>query len=123
MIAYVDNLYSNISVFISTKDWSTPKIRTSRGIFQGGTLSPILFLRAFNPITHFVKFLPYKEFQRRSKGIPGSIGLPLVATFMYLEWDERHFSCLDSYTGDGKAKVLYSDDAGELVNVHSVKSH
>ena len=52
--SYIRNLYSGLSTFIYTKEWSTPRMKVGRGIFQGDTLSPILFLLAFNPIIQSV---------------------------------------------------------------------
>ena len=47
---YVNNLYSSLSAQISTKDWITESFPIQRGVFQGDTLSPLLFLIAFNPM-------------------------------------------------------------------------
>ena len=52
--SYLTNLYSSISAHISTKDWKTQPFPISKGIFQGDTLSPLLFLIAFNPIIQSV---------------------------------------------------------------------
>ena len=47
--SYLTNLYSSISAHISTKDWKTQSFPISKGVFQGDTVSPLLFLIAFNP--------------------------------------------------------------------------
>ena len=47
---YVSALYANLSAYISTKQWKTQSFSIGRGVFQGDTLSPLIFLLAFNPI-------------------------------------------------------------------------
>ena len=72
MRSYIRYLYSGLSTFIYTKEWSTPRMKV-----QGDTLSPILFLLAFNPIIQSIKSLPYEGFCLELE-VPASIGLPPV---------------------------------------------
>ena len=46
---YIDSLYSSLSGYVSTREWSTPVFNIKRGVFQGDTLYPLLFLILFNP--------------------------------------------------------------------------
>ena len=41
---YIHNLYTNLSAFISTNHWSTGLFPINKGVFQGDTLSPLIFL-------------------------------------------------------------------------------
>ena len=49
--SYITSLYSELTGFIATKGWKTNTFPISRGVFQGDTLSPFIFLVAFNPIS------------------------------------------------------------------------
>ena len=41
---YVDNFYSGVHTKLFCKDWETAYIQVNRGVLQGDTLSPLLFL-------------------------------------------------------------------------------
>ena len=41
---YVANFYSGVHTKLSCKEWETPYIQVNRGVLQGDTLSPLLFL-------------------------------------------------------------------------------
>ena len=47
--SWVSTLYTNLTAYIATKQWMTSCFRIARGVFQGDTLSPLIFLLAFNP--------------------------------------------------------------------------
>lgn len=47
---YIASLYSKLTTYVKTKKWTTKTFRISKGVFQGDTLSPFIFLVAFNPI-------------------------------------------------------------------------
>ena len=48
--SYIKDMYSKLSTTFVTKKWSTPAIAVKRGLFQGDTLSPFLFLPSFNQV-------------------------------------------------------------------------
>ena len=50
VLNYVRSFYSKLFVIVTTKSWVTPPIPFHRGVFQGDTMSPIMFLLAFNPL-------------------------------------------------------------------------
>ena len=108
---YVNNLYSSLSAQISTKDWITESFPIQRGVFQGDTLSPLLFLIAFNPIIQSVKAHPSKGYALKlpdtAQSHPPS--LPSVNSHIYALWDEQ---CSDETPGWYLAKVLCVHDSG-----------
>ena len=47
---YMFSFYSQLSVTVMCDYWKTASISFQRGVFQGDTLSPIIFLLVFNPL-------------------------------------------------------------------------
>ena len=47
VLDYVD---SKLFVTVTTRNWKTSPIPFHQGVFQGDTMSPIMFLLAFNPL-------------------------------------------------------------------------
>ena len=39
---YIADMYSNLSAFVSTKQWSTSSVPITRGSFQGDAIPPII---------------------------------------------------------------------------------
>ena len=60
---YISSAYSQLSARVVTKNWSTPSFPVSRGVFQGDTLSPLIFLITFNPIIQLAQSLSTCGFQ------------------------------------------------------------
>ena len=54
---------SQLSARVVTKNWSTPSFPVSRGVFQGDTLSPLIFLITFNRIIQLAQSLSTCGFQ------------------------------------------------------------
>ena len=50
VISYVMNGYSKLSATVKTKEWTTLPFSIKHGVFQGDTLSPLIFFVAFNPL-------------------------------------------------------------------------
>jgi len=75
VIRYITDVYHHLKAFVSTKHWSTPIFPITRGVFQGDTMSPIIFLMVFNPILKLVQSLSHPGFAFRIL-IPNSIDLP-----------------------------------------------
>ena len=65
----------------------TPKFPISRGVFQGDTLSPIIFLTTFSPIPLLIQKWEHRGFQMIAN-IPGSEGLPPPKSTIYVLWEE-----------------------------------
>ena len=55
--SYISSAYSQLTAQVVTKHWSTPSFPISRGVFQGDTLSPLIFLITFNPIIQLAQSL------------------------------------------------------------------
>ena len=110
---YVRNLYSSLSALISTKDWKTQPFSISKGVFQGDTLSPLLFLIAFNPIIQSVETHPSKgyAFSLSSKAIAGQQAIPCPGSYIYALWDERGS---DEDRGWYLAKVMSVQELGDV---------
>ena len=121
-INYVQNCYSLLEGFVETKFWSTPTFPIRRGIFQGDTLSPVIFLLIFSPIVNLADrlksggYVPYIT-------VPNSVGLPPVNSHIYLEWNEEEsdepkgwYLCkIVEYFSDGRCRVEYPKNTEEVI--------
>lgn len=110
--SYISRLYSSLSGFVSTKDWSTPVFDIKRGVFQGDTLSPLLFLIAFNPIILSISSHPSSGYRLQLGNVLNNEAqiTPAIDTFIYALWDVR-----DSREKAGwyLAKVVGFEENGE----------
>ena len=88
---YIDSLCSSLSGYVTTREWSTPVFNIKRGVFQGDTLSPVLFLILFNPIIQSVSAHPSAGFslqlQCESQGRVSTP--PAKDSFIYAFWSEE----------------------------------
>ena len=97
-----------------------------RGIFQGDTLSPLIFLVAFNLLIELCNKLPSCGFCLKLS-VPNSSGLPPISSAIYVEWNESssdeppgwYYAVVREYLPDGLAKIEYPDQATEVLNLHS----
>lgn len=62
---YIMSLYSNLTGYVKTRKWSIDVFMIGKGVFQGDSLSPLIFLVAFNPIIQLAESLPTCGFQLR----------------------------------------------------------
>ena len=83
-----------------------------KSIIQGDTLSPLIFLVAFNPIIKVVQSLPSSGFRLLLPPPSNSRDLPEVNSFVYTLWDEPQS---DEPSGWYLAKVTYISDDGNAV--------
>ncbi len=74
LVAYISNAYSNLTASVKTKEWKTLVFDIELGVFQGDTLSPVIFLFSFNPVIELANRLFTSGFSLRIP-IPNSIGL------------------------------------------------
>ena len=120
---YIKSTYSQLTASVSTRNWRTNTFSISQGIFQGDTLSPLIFLLAFNPIINLVKSLT-SGYQIQI-ALPGRISAK--GKFIYLEWNEPQSSeppswylCkIVDHTPNGLSEVQYNKDTFERVNLNT----
>ena len=128
--AYILSLYSKLTAYVKTKDWSTDKFVISRGVFQGDTLSPIIFLIAFNPIIQLAQSLPTCGFQLR---IPNSSPeTPKTNSYIYAFWDEPdsdepagwYLAKITANNPDGSVYLMYwKSKLRETIKLSEIKWH
>ena len=127
---YVADMYSKLTASISTSKWCTPPFQITKGIFQGDTLSPLLFLLCYHPVIAYAEKLPTTGFKMTST-VPNSAGLPPVDSYIYIEWQEESseepdgwYHCqVQEYQPDGQAILRYRDGALETININTIKWH
>ena len=110
---YVSSLYSSISAHVFTKHWKTQHFSITKGVFQGDTLSPLLFLIAINPLIQSVALYPASRGFALKLPIQSELQeqpLPKPNRYAYALWDEKNS---DEVTGWYLAKVQSVDDNGE----------
>ena len=108
----------------------TPRFSIERGVFQGDTLSPLIFLLAFNPIVEAINSVePGFQLMLPSQSC-NEASLPGINTYIYARWDEEGS---DERPGWYLAKILSIDSMGlavlkyrkgnltEEVNLSSIK--
>ena len=124
---FIHNLYSNLFAFLLTKSWSTSVFPIQRGVFQGDSLSPLIFLLCFNPIVILAK-KPKGEGFSLYLPIPNS-DLLLDRTFMLngkksirqIPMGYIRLHCCGIYHSDGTTTIQYLNaGASERVDLHSV---
>ena len=125
---YVINSYAQLAGCVKTKRWSTPNFKIQRGVFQGDTLSPLIFLLAFNPLIELCNTLSSCGFSLKLP-VPDSSGLPPVNTAIYVEWNEAssdepagwYYAVVKGYLPDGQAKIEYADHASETLDLKAIR--
>ena len=77
LITYISNGYSKLTASVKTEDWRTPMFEIKRGMFQGDTLSPVIFLTVFDALIELSNHLTTSGFSLKVP-VPNSVGLPPV---------------------------------------------
>ena len=127
---YESHAYSQLKAFVSSAHWTTEQFQIERGVFQGGTLSPLIFLVTFNPIIALANS-KLKSGYSLHHPVPSSVGLPPVGTHIYIEWNEPTsdeplgwYRCsVSSYTLSGQSIITYPNSNTETINLNSVTWH
>ena len=84
-----------------------------QGVFQGDTLSPVIFLLAFSPIIHLAETWEYAGFFNQIP-VPNSEGLPSIGQSIYVLWDEDdseepigwYKATVEEYHWDGRLTAI-----------------
>ena len=65
IIKYITNLYDSLTGFVHSSSWVTSVFSITHGVFQGDTMSPIIFLMALTPVIKMIEKnrLPWFLFQ------------------------------------------------------------
>ena len=128
--SYVSSLYANLSAYIATKQWKTSCFSIGKGVFQGDTLSPLIFLLAFNPI---IQSIQNTRTGYRLKLPPPRCDenpLPKVGTYIYAYWEEQesndhcgwYVAKILSVHPDGAASLKYrKDNTTEDVSLNEIR--
>ena len=125
---YIASLYGMLTASISTQKWETPSFRVTKGIFQGDTLSPILFLLCFSPITAYAEKISFTGFQMIHT-LPHSSNLPPIGSYIYVKWMEEesdepcgwYLAQTEGYAADGRASINYMNGSTEMIDLNQVE--
>ncbi|XP_072048304.1 uncharacterized protein [Amphiura filiformis] len=113
VISYIRKIYDNLEVSVKSTQWQTKPVPIKRGVFQGDTLSPIVFLIAFNPLLDAIK--QHSEFgYRLTVPIPSSVGLPPCGAYLYLKCQQPrtgwYLVQVDQYNVNGSVDVTFKGE-------------
>ena len=70
-------IQSSQELLHASKEWKTPSFNIKRSVFQGDTLSPLIFLLTFNPLIEVCHSLSCCGFSLKLP-VPNSSGIPPV---------------------------------------------
>ena len=113
---------------VKIKKRCTSNFDIQRGVFQGDTLSPLIFLLTFNPLIELCNRLPSCGFNLRLP-VPNLSGLPPTNTAIHVKWNEDpsdepsgwYYAVVKEYLPNGQARIEYADHASETLDLHSVR--
>ena len=86
LLSYVKSFYSQLFAIVTTKNWKTLPIPVHGGVFQGDTMSPIMFLLAFNPLLQLAAELNRSHGYVIQLPLQHSEDLPPVDSTVYVKW-------------------------------------
>ena len=129
---YVESFYSQLFVTVTSKNWETPPIPFCRGVFQGDTMSPIVFLLAFNPLLKLAADLNQGHGYSIELPLQNSDDFPPLDSSIYVKWEEQgdeppgwYRVRVSEYFQDGSCKVVYDDTPGatifEIIHLQTVE--
>jgi len=120
-IGYIKSVYSHLSAIIKCHQWTTPPIPIRRGVFQGDTMSPIIFILTFNPLLKLAEDLNKGHGFFFQLSIPNSSNLPPVGAYVYIKWLEPgdelpgwYKAQVHEYNLDGSCKVVYDESSSNV---------
>ena len=99
-----------------------PPIPFHKGVFQGDTLSPVIFLLAFNPLLKLAEALSNPHGYTIQLPVEDTDDLPPVNSFVYVKWSECddeppgwYKAQIDQSFLDGTCKTIYDDKDDHVV--------
>ena len=113
-----------MTAYIQSQEWIIPSFPIMQGVFQGDTLSPVIFLLAFSPIIHLAETWEYAGFFNQIP-VPNSEGLPSIGQSIYVLWDEDdseepigwYKATVEKYHRDSRLSLQYSCGSTEMVGI------
>ena len=110
-------------VVLTTKNWKSLPIPFHQGVFQGDTMSPIMFLLAFNPLLQLAADLNCNHGYVIQLPLQHSEDLPLVDSTVYVKWVEQgdespswYQAIISEYFLDGFCQLVYDDTSNAIVS-------
>ena len=128
IIKYITNLYDSLTGFVHSSSWVTSVFPITRGVFQGDTMSPIIFLMALTPAIKMMGKINCPGFYFTIP-IPKSQDVPHCGATIQVLWEEDHSEepkgwyksvCLN-ITQKGDAELLYPNGTSEHLNLFTAK--
>ena len=107
----MSTLCANLPAYIATKQWKTSCFMIGRGVFQGDTLSPLIFLLAFNAIIQAIFKLESGFKLKLPTSTCSEKPLPNVGTHIYAYWEEEESN---EQSGWYLAKILSAQPNGSV---------
>ena len=128
VIQYVVDSYSKLQAYVHTRCWDTPHFPIRQGVFQGDTMSPIIFLLAMSPLLHLASSWSFQGFKSLLT-IPESDQLPPVSSSIYILWDEPqspepsgwYKATVSDHFLNGNSAITYYDGQTESLNLRQAK--
>ena len=125
IINYIRDCYGQLTAYIHTDTWNTPKFTIQKGVFQGDTMSPVIFLAVFSPIIRRIQNLRYPGCPIAIP-IVASENLPSIGSCLYVLWTEDSneekgwYRCtVAKHHLDGSSLLDYPDGQSETVNLQA----
>jgi len=115
-------IQSQLRAVVKCKAFCTPTIPICHGVFQGDTMSSIIFILAFNPLLRLAEVLNQGYGFCFKLMVPGSHDYPPVNAYIYMKWLESndepsgwYRAKVIEYFADGSCTILYSDSIESTV--------
>jgi len=132
IVNYIQSFYSTLLVITTGKMWETDPAPFQRGVFQGDSLSSLIFLLAFNPLLKLAESLNHPHGYCIKIPIENLEALPPTDSFVYVKWTEAgeepsgwYKAYIDQYFLDKSCKIVYDDsesnEVSEVAALHEIE--
>jgi len=128
-LCYITSCYFKLTAYVSTKAWKTTAFSMYQGVFQGNTLSPLLFNLAIDPLLAYLSTSEDCGYSAQPQAA-NSIGLPPVDIPIYVLWTDFtddaptgwYRAIVTSYHCDGSCDLAYDNgDSEQSLNLHTTE--